>query len=279
MTWEHRTGGGALVPPTRNWSDNGGGRIIGPKGTLDMTMLHYTFTPKGDGEGETCHEFSLDGDPRSRGLQQWDQRAGASGRKTPSGELHGGARQSHSTDCGHRGRAHIQCALSARQPSLGTQSPRQLRSRLPAPFPATQPPRRCSRATTAAATHPRTQLRCDAGGSSRGGFGRQIGFALRGTTGEVAAGLRAAPIDGAGELFAGRGIIDLEGSTVAVDHAHERVIVFPLDALIGPRAEPGVVIPGYGNIVGCRRETACATSQTSWRVDGDTGRVCWRRWG
>ncbi len=63
MTWEHRTWGVPLVTKTRHWSDNWGLRIIGSEGTLDMTMLHYTFTPKGGGDVETYHELSPDGDP------------------------------------------------------------------------------------------------------------------------------------------------------------------------------------------------------------------------
>lgn len=62
MTWEHRTWGVSPIKG-RHWSDHWGVRFIGSEGTLDMTMLHYTFTPRGDGEVETYHELSPDGDP------------------------------------------------------------------------------------------------------------------------------------------------------------------------------------------------------------------------
>ena len=69
LTWEHRTWGVPPVTPARHWSDNWGLRIIGTEGTIDMTMLHYTFTPTGGGKVEAYHEFSPDGDPAHADFQ------------------------------------------------------------------------------------------------------------------------------------------------------------------------------------------------------------------
>ncbi|MBT5902235.1 MAG: Gfo/Idh/MocA family oxidoreductase [Opitutaceae bacterium] len=63
MSWVHRTWGKSPIVNSRHWSDGWGVRITGSKGTLDVTMLHYTFTPNGPGEVETFHELSPDGDP------------------------------------------------------------------------------------------------------------------------------------------------------------------------------------------------------------------------
>ena len=63
MTWVHRTWGKSPIPNVRHWSDNWGVRLTGTKGTLDVTMLHYTFTPNGPGEVETFHELAPDGNP------------------------------------------------------------------------------------------------------------------------------------------------------------------------------------------------------------------------
>lgn len=62
MTWEHRTWGTPLRK-SNHWSDNWGVRFIGTAGTVDVTQLHYTFTPTGSGEVETHHVLSPDGDP------------------------------------------------------------------------------------------------------------------------------------------------------------------------------------------------------------------------
>ncbi|GAB5559255.1 MAG: Gfo/Idh/MocA family oxidoreductase [Synoicihabitans sp.] len=62
MTWVHRTWGKSPILNQRHWSDGWGVRLIGTKGTLDVTMLHYTFTPNGPGEVETFHELAPDGD-------------------------------------------------------------------------------------------------------------------------------------------------------------------------------------------------------------------------
>jgi len=63
MTWEHRTWGGSPIKNARHWSDNWGVRIIGTEGTIDVTMLQYTFTPNGKGKTESYHELAPDGDP------------------------------------------------------------------------------------------------------------------------------------------------------------------------------------------------------------------------
>jgi len=70
LTWDHRTWGGSPIRPVRHWSDHWGVRIIGLAGTLDVTMLHYTFT-SADGEVvESWHALSPDGDPANADFSQ-----------------------------------------------------------------------------------------------------------------------------------------------------------------------------------------------------------------
>ncbi len=69
MTWEHRTWG-APPRPSHHWSDNWGVRLIGTAGTIDVTQLHYTFTPTGSGPVERFHVLSPDGDPANADLRK-----------------------------------------------------------------------------------------------------------------------------------------------------------------------------------------------------------------
>jgi predicted dehydrogenase len=69
MTWEHRTWG-APLRKSNHWSDNWGVRFIGSEGTVDVTQLHYTFTPVGRGEVEAHHVLSPDGDPANADLRK-----------------------------------------------------------------------------------------------------------------------------------------------------------------------------------------------------------------
>ncbi len=75
MTWDHRTWGRSPIRQVRHWSDNWGVRVIGMEGTLDVTMLHYTFTPAEDDAVESWHALSPDGDPAnadfSNGTAGW----------------------------------------------------------------------------------------------------------------------------------------------------------------------------------------------------------------
>ena len=57
ISWEHRMWGASPIPP-RHWSDQWGARFIGEKGTLNMTMLEYAFTPAGGGAREGRHMMS-----------------------------------------------------------------------------------------------------------------------------------------------------------------------------------------------------------------------------
>lgn len=57
VSWEHRTWGQSPIPP-RHWSDQWGARLIGSKGTLNLTMLEYTFTPADGGPREGVHMLS-----------------------------------------------------------------------------------------------------------------------------------------------------------------------------------------------------------------------------
>jgi predicted dehydrogenase len=61
VSWEHRTWGVSPIPQ-RHWSDQWGARLIGDRGTLNLTMLEYVFTPAGGGplEGRHLHSPSRD---------------------------------------------------------------------------------------------------------------------------------------------------------------------------------------------------------------------------
>jgi predicted dehydrogenase len=60
VSWEYRTWGGSAIPP-RHWSDQWGTRFVGDKGTLNLTMLEYAFTPAGGGGREGVHMLSKTG--------------------------------------------------------------------------------------------------------------------------------------------------------------------------------------------------------------------------
>jgi len=60
VSWQHRLWGGSPIPQ-RHWSDQWGTRFIGQKGTLNLTMLEYVFTPAGGGPREGVHMLSKTG--------------------------------------------------------------------------------------------------------------------------------------------------------------------------------------------------------------------------
>jgi len=60
VSWEYRTWGASAIPP-RHWSDQWGCRFLGEKGTLNLTMLEYSFTPAGGGPREGVHMLSQTG--------------------------------------------------------------------------------------------------------------------------------------------------------------------------------------------------------------------------
>jgi len=61
VSWQHRMWGGSPIPQ-RHWSDQWGARFIGEKGTLNMTMYEYVFTPAEGGPREGVHMMSKTGD-------------------------------------------------------------------------------------------------------------------------------------------------------------------------------------------------------------------------
>ena len=61
VSWQHRMWGGSPIPQ-RHWSDQWGARFIGQKGTLNLTMLEYAFTPADGGPREGVHMLSRTGD-------------------------------------------------------------------------------------------------------------------------------------------------------------------------------------------------------------------------
>ncbi|HWA28300.1 MAG TPA: Gfo/Idh/MocA family oxidoreductase [Lacunisphaera sp.] len=60
VSWSHRTWGQSPIP-LRHWSDQWGARLVGSKGTLNLTMLEYIFTPTGGGVREGVHMLSKTG--------------------------------------------------------------------------------------------------------------------------------------------------------------------------------------------------------------------------
>jgi predicted dehydrogenase len=60
VSWQHRLWGGSPIPQ-RHWSDQWGARFIGRNGTLNMTMLEYSFTPADGGPREGVHMLSKTG--------------------------------------------------------------------------------------------------------------------------------------------------------------------------------------------------------------------------
>ncbi|AOS45940.1 Inositol 2-dehydrogenase [Lacunisphaera limnophila] len=60
VSWEHRTWGASPIP-ARHWSDQWGARLIGTKGTLNLTMLEAVFTPADGGPREGRHLHSPTG--------------------------------------------------------------------------------------------------------------------------------------------------------------------------------------------------------------------------
>jgi predicted dehydrogenase len=61
VSWESRTWGLPPTPP-RHWTDLWGVRVLGEKGTLNLTALGYEFKPKGEGTAEGAHLLAADGD-------------------------------------------------------------------------------------------------------------------------------------------------------------------------------------------------------------------------
>jgi predicted dehydrogenase len=61
VSWQHRLWGASPIPQ-RHWSDQWGARFIGEKGTLNLTMLEYAFTPADGGRREGVHMLSKTGD-------------------------------------------------------------------------------------------------------------------------------------------------------------------------------------------------------------------------
>ena len=61
VSWQHRLWGRSPIPQ-RHWSDQWGARFIGEKGTLNLTMLEYDFTPADGGRQEGVHMLSKTGD-------------------------------------------------------------------------------------------------------------------------------------------------------------------------------------------------------------------------
>lgn len=61
VSWQHRTWGAPPVKP-RHWTDLWGARFIGAKGTLEITLLGYRFTPADGGPSEGYHMLSKTGD-------------------------------------------------------------------------------------------------------------------------------------------------------------------------------------------------------------------------
>jgi predicted dehydrogenase len=61
VSWQHRLWGRSPIPQ-RHWSDQWGARFIGEKGTLNLTMLEYDFTPAEGGRQEGVHMLSKTGD-------------------------------------------------------------------------------------------------------------------------------------------------------------------------------------------------------------------------
>ena len=60
VSWQHRLWGGSPIPQ-RHWSDQWGARFIGKNGTLNLTMLEYSFTPADGGPREGVHMLSKTG--------------------------------------------------------------------------------------------------------------------------------------------------------------------------------------------------------------------------
>lgn len=73
MSWEHRAWGASPIK-ARHWTENWGIRLVGTKGTLDMTSFMYQFTPRGGGGGEPelFHELAIDGDPTNPDYSKWE---------------------------------------------------------------------------------------------------------------------------------------------------------------------------------------------------------------
>jgi predicted dehydrogenase len=70
ITWEHRMWGASPIPQ-RHWSDQWGARFLGEKGTLNMTMFEYVFTPAKPGSPrEGRHMLSKTGDLENLDLNQ-----------------------------------------------------------------------------------------------------------------------------------------------------------------------------------------------------------------
>jgi predicted dehydrogenase len=60
VTWQHRTWGAKPIPE-RHWTDLWGAKFIGDKGTLNITMVSYDFTPADGGPIEGFNMMSKTG--------------------------------------------------------------------------------------------------------------------------------------------------------------------------------------------------------------------------
>jgi predicted dehydrogenase len=60
LSWEYRAWGGSPIAQ-RHWSDQWGTRYLGEKGTLNVTMFEYVFTPADGGPREGVHMLSKTG--------------------------------------------------------------------------------------------------------------------------------------------------------------------------------------------------------------------------
>ncbi|HEY1763928.1 MAG TPA: Gfo/Idh/MocA family oxidoreductase [Opitutaceae bacterium] len=60
VSWNYRAWGGSPIPQ-RHWSDQWGCRYVGEKGSLNVTMLEYVFTPSDGGPREGKHMLSKTG--------------------------------------------------------------------------------------------------------------------------------------------------------------------------------------------------------------------------
>jgi predicted dehydrogenase len=69
VSWEHRMWGGSPIP-RRHWSDQWGARLVGEKGTLNLTMYEYAFSPGDGGPREGRHMMSRSGDLENVDLNQ-----------------------------------------------------------------------------------------------------------------------------------------------------------------------------------------------------------------
>jgi predicted dehydrogenase len=129
MSWQHRLWGGSPIPQ-RHWSDQWGARFIGEKGTLNLTMLEYAFTPADGGPREGVHMLSKTGD-----LENVDfSLEGHAYTETENRHVLDFMRARERTapvHLRHRGGAYLERVLRARQPFPAAWPGRRLRSQDP----------------------------------------------------------------------------------------------------------------------------------------------------